>query len=172
MQCNSDLEHDSAGVRARQEKVAFAMCDDPAEVAKDVHPLLGMLLQFLAVEMTAPASALYMACPCSPHVEHASTASALFRLDIGTPSTAATASRSPCAESYQAPETLLSPSIAAFTCSPMAASPSSACVQRCSQAHTHAHAAPDCPIPDLPQGGRSTHTHGVCRQARAAERGQ
>ena len=40
----------SAGVRARQEKVAFAMCDDPGEVAKDVHPLLGMSLRLLAVK--------------------------------------------------------------------------------------------------------------------------
>ena len=30
-----------AGVRARQEHVAFAMCDDPAQVDRDVRPLLG-----------------------------------------------------------------------------------------------------------------------------------
>ena len=29
------------GVRARQEKVAFAMCDDPGEVDQGVRPLIG-----------------------------------------------------------------------------------------------------------------------------------
>ena len=39
-------EHTSricAGVRARQEHVAFAMCDDPGEIDKDIRPLLGGL---------------------------------------------------------------------------------------------------------------------------------